>query len=108
MDEVFVVQSQRASVFGANDAHGDGLANAEWIPNGEHQITNLDLIAIGEIDRRQVLGVHFEHGDIRFRIFTNDLARQLTAIVQGHFHLIRVFHDVIVGKDIAIFAHDDT
>ena len=108
LDEVLIVlDAEVAAARGADDAGGDGLADAEGVADGQHDVADLHLVAVGHRDDRQVLGVNLDDGDVGLRVAANDLGGELAAILQGDFHLVGVIHDVVVGEDVAVLGDDD-
>ena len=84
-----------------------GLADAEGIADREHAVADLDLVAVGEGDRRQVLGVDLDDGDVGLRVAADDLGRQLAAVVERDRDRLGAVDHVVVGHDVAVGADDD-
>ena len=87
---------------------GDGLADAEGIADGQHDVAHLDLVAVGHRDDRQVLGVNLDRRRCR-----SSGSRPTTLAVNSRpsckrdFHLVGAVHDVVVGQDVAVLGDDD-
>ena len=108
LDEIFIgVDAQMAAPQRADDAHGDGLADAEGVADGQHDIAHLDFLRSPEGNGGKIGKVDLDHGQIGFRIGADDLGRGGAAIGKGDFDLVRRFHDVMIGQDIALAADDD-
>ena len=108
LDEVFVVfDAEVAAAGGADDAGGDGLADAEGVADGEHDVAYLDLVAVGHGDDREVLGVNLDDGDVGLGVAANDFGGELAAILHCHFNLFGAIHDMVVGQDVTVFGDDD-
>ncbi len=68
LDEIFVVfNAEVGAALGADDAHGDGLADAEGVADGEHIVADLHLVGIADGDGVKVAGVDLHNSDIGLR-----------------------------------------
>ena len=74
-----------------DDAAGDGLADAERIADRQHEIADLELVAVAELEDRQPLamGVDLQHREIGVLVREKDLRLELAAVVQHHGDLLR-------------------
>ena len=92
-----------------DDAHGHGLADTEGIADREHHIAHLQLVAVAELHRRQALalGVDLEHGEIGVAVGEQDLGLEFAPVGKRHDNVLAALHDMIVGEDDAVGAHDD-
>jgi len=68
--------------------------------------TNLYLIAVGKLNRRQILFFDLQDSDISSLIRTDQLRSQGTSIFQLHVDLIGAVDDVVVRDDITIGANN--
>ncbi len=80
-----------------DNAHGDGLADAEGVADGQHHVAYLDVLDAPQRDRRQVLERDLEHGQVGFRVRAHDLGVGLAAIGQRNLDFIGAVHHVVVG-----------
>ena len=88
-----------------DDAAGHGLADAERIADGEHEIADLRVARVGEGERRQRLaGVDAQHGEVDARVRQHQLAREFAAVVRARRDLLAALDDVVVGDDDAVGA----
>src|SRR5208283_1347065 len=107
LDEVFIVfDAEVAAAGGADDAGGDGLADAEGVSDGEHDVPDLGFVAVGHGDDGEVFGVNLDDGDIGLGVAANDLGGECAAILQGDFDFVGVINDVVVGENVAVFGDD--
>ena len=109
LDEVLVaLDAERVAAGGADDAHRDGLADAERIADGEHDVADLGLARVaerenGKVARRSILITAMSVcGSVPI-----DLGGELAAVGQRDLHRGRAFNDVIVRQDVAVRADDD-
>ena len=58
----------------------DGVAEAERIADGQHHVADLQVLRVAERDRRQVVGIGLQYGDVRLRIGAADLRRKAAAV----------------------------
>jgi len=106
LDEVLVGKPEGGATGGADDAHGDGLADAERIADGEGDVADLNDVAVGEGGGRELVGVNFQDGDVGLVVPSDDPGGELAAIGEFDLHLIGAFDDVVVGQDVAVFGYD--
>ena len=111
LDEILVagdlVEDADAPAGGGDDAHGDGLADAERVADGEDHVAHAELVAVGQGDGGQVLGLDLDDGDVGLRIGADDLGGELAVVVEQHLQLVRPLDDVVVGDDVAVGGDDD-
>ena len=69
-----------------DDAARHGLADAERIADGEHEIAHFETVGVGELDDGELsaLGVEAEHGKVGVLVLEHDLGRELAPVRQGH------------------------
>src|ERR1035437_7999405 len=107
LNEVLVVfDSEIGAALSADDAHGDGLADAEGIADGQHVVAHLHLIGIANGDGLQGSGVHLEYGDVGLRIGAHHAGFVFVLILHDHGHGGGMVHHVVVGQDVAIRTDD--
>src|ERR1035437_1637331 len=107
LNKGFVVfDAQIVAAGSADDAHGDGLADAERIADGQHVVAHLHLIGIANGDGLQGASVHLEYGNVGLRIGAYHAGFILVLIVHDHGHGGGVIHHVVVGQNVAIRADD--
>ena len=92
-----------------DDAAGDGLADAERIADRQHEIADLELIAVADLQHRQALamGVELEHGEIGALVGEQEVRLEFASIGEHHGDLLRIADDVVVGDDEAGGIEDD-
>ncbi len=93
---------------GADDAHGHGLVETQWISDRQHHVTGTRRLA-GHADDRKIAGIDLQHGQIRLRIRADQGRLGDAAVVQQHLDVGSMGNDVIVGQHItlALGADDD-
>ena len=111
LDKIFIAaieNSHLVTALGRDDAHGHGLAHTEGISDREHDIADAKFLTVGERHRRQLRRLNLDHGDVGLGIGTDHFGDKLTVVRQRDFQLIGTFHDVIVGKNVAVGGDDDS
>ena len=107
LEEVFVVlDAETAAACGADDALGDGLANAERIADGQGDVANLDFGGVADGNRREILAVNFQDRDVGFRIGADDACLELALVGERDANVRGAIDYVIVREDIAFGADD--
>ena len=86
-----------ASASGTDNASRHGLTDAERIAHRQYYIPHLNFVTVGHGHSRQVLGVHFNHGDVALGIAADDFRGEFAAILQRHFDFVSAIDDVIIG-----------
>src|SRR5215469_3276966 len=76
------------------------------ISNSQNDITNFDLVAVGQCLRWQVVSWHPKQSDIGLRVGTYDFRGKTSAVVEGNLNFFCVFYDVVVGKNVAVVRND--
>jgi hypothetical protein len=84
------------------------LANPERVADGEHDVADFHFIAVGHWNGRQVLGVHFDHRNIRLGIAADYLGSEFATVLEGDFDFIGAVYDVVIRQDVTILAYHDT
>ncbi len=108
LDEVLVAQAtQTAAAHRRDDPAGHGLADAERVADGHHEVAHAQRGGVGERDRLQVAGRDLHHRHVGVRIGADELRVQHPPVVQGHRHLVGALDDVVVGEHQAPACIDD-
>ena len=109
LDEELKVGNADARARGRrNDALRHGLADAERIAHGKHEIADLDLVGVGNLDRGKAFlrPLDAQHREIRARISQNDFGFEFAPVAERDADFVRALNDVMVGDDEAGFVHD--
>ena len=73
LDEIFIiVNADIRAAFGADNAGGHGLRQAERLTDGNDPVADFQRLGIAESGNRQIVGVDFNHSDIAFRVSADD------------------------------------
>ena len=111
LNEILVgvgAEPQPGAADGADDAGGDGLAEAEGVADGDDVVAHLQCVGVRERQRRQRICVDLEQRDIRLGVGAHQLRLERAAVGQGDGDLLRQFDHVIVGEQVAVLGvHDD-
>ena len=100
LDEILILveTGQPVAAQGTDNPHRHGLAQAVRITNGQHDITNLQLVTVGKRNGGQLLRIDFQDGYIRRRISADDFGSEFPFVfAQGHLDFIGTFDYVIRG-----------
>ncbi len=93
---------------GGNDPHGDGLADAEGVADGQDDVTNLEALGLGEGDDRQrVRGRNLQHREVRLGITPDEFGGKFSSVVESNFDFVGGLDDVIIRQDVSLGADDD-
>ncbi len=107
LDKVFVaVKPQLVTPGGADDAHGDGLADTKRVADGQGHIAHAQPFRAADSDRRQAFEVDLQHRKVGFRVAADHAGQGFAAVAQGHDNLVGAGGHVVVGEDVAFRAHD--
>ena len=108
LDKIFVIfDTQISAVHGADDSHGDGLADAKRIADGQSIVAHLHLGGITDRDGGESASVHLQHGNVRLGIGSHDLGLQLAFVGERDANVGGAVDDVVVRQNVAVRAHDD-
>ena len=100
LNEVLIAADvQTAAAQGADDAGGDGLAEAERIADRHHEIAYPERLRVGRCQRAQVFRRDFDDRDVGLRVRADHLGLKLAPVSEGHGDLDRIGDDMIVGQD---------
>ena len=81
-EELIVGESDLGAGEGRHDAVRDGLPHTERIADGEHDVADLNLIGVSELQRREALvGVlETQNREIGTGVFENDVGLEFTLV----------------------------
>ncbi len=90
-----------------DDAVGDGLPDAEGIADRQHDVADLQLVGVGQIERRELLLHALEPQDrqIAAGILEHDLGLEFPLVGERHLDLVGALDDVDIGHDQARRIH---
>lgn len=107
LDEVFIgVQAQLVAAGGADDAHGDRLADAERVADRQRNVADAYAVRMADGDGRQVRQVDLQYGEVGFRVAADYPSQRFPPILERHYDLLGVRRYMVVGQQIAFRAHD--
>ena len=86
----------------ADDARGHGLAEAERIADGDHEIADLEILRIAERQRGEVLGFDLHQGHVGAGVAADQLRLEGAAVLERHHDLLPVLDHVVVGEHVAL------
>jgi hypothetical protein len=80
---------------------GHGLADAERIANGEHQIADLEGVGMAQINRGKplVAVLYAQHRKIGVRVLEHEVGIELALVCEGDLYPVGIFDDVVVRDD---------
>ena len=94
-----------------DDAGRDGLADPEWIADGEDEIADFERVAVFEGDGGEaaVAAFDLEDGDVGLVVLHDDAGIEFALVGERHADLrfAAPFDDVRVGDDRAVWRDDD-
>ena len=96
-----VLMPRRVAAERADDARGHGLADVERVADRQHDVADLQVVDVAEVDHRQLVEVDLEHRDVRFRIGADRLGARRAAVAERHLDVVGAFDDVVVGEQVA-------
>ena len=79
----------------------------ERIAEGKHDVTDLDVIGIGERECGEVVRVDLQHRKIARRIRADQLRVDAAPIGELDRDVFRSVDHVVIGQDVAVGAYDD-
>ena len=91
----------------ADDPGCHRLAEAEWIADRHHEVADLKLIRIAEIEGDQSGGFHLQQRNVGAGVAADELGRELAAVREIDRDLVRVFHHMVIRQDVAVARIDD-
>ena len=100
-EELIVADADVGARHRRDDAVRHGLADAERIADRQHHVAHLQIVGIGELQRRETLlgALDAQHGKIAALILQHDVGGEFALVRQRHLHFAGAFDDVIVGDD---------
>lgn len=103
------VEAVLADAFGADDALGEGAAEAEGVADGEDGLADFDVVGVGEGECGEgLLGVlDLDDGDVCFGVDADEGGFVGFLVVGGDADFECVGDDVVVGEDVAFWCDDD-
>src|SRR5262249_51475855 len=104
LDEILIAGYSKTSTSNGTDyTHRDRLPDGEGITDRQDGIANLQLIAVTNYSRRQILCLDFEDRDVGRRVGPYDLGVIFfVARSQRDFHAVGSFDDMVGGENITI------
>ncbi len=73
MNKVFVAfKAETSALQCADDASGNGLAEAEGVADGHNEITDLKFTGVGNFHLGEFIGINGEYGNIEIRVAAGD------------------------------------
>ncbi len=86
-----------------NDAAGGGLADAERVADGQHQVADLERVGIADgDDRKRLVGGDLEHGEVERLVLEQNLAGEFAPVRGRDLDLVGVLDDMEIGDDDAV------
>ncbi len=108
LDEVLVAQpADAAAAHRRNDTRGNGLAEAERVADGHHEVAYAQLVAVAELDVGQVLRRDADQRDVGVAVRAEELGLDRAPVRQCHLYVIGVVDDMVVGQHQALLGVDD-
>ena len=93
---------------GGDDAGGDGGGEVEGVADGEHPLSESEVVGVANLDGRKALGVNLHEGEVGGLVGADDASLELAAVVELDGYLVGLPDDVVVGHDVAVLADDDS
>ncbi len=108
LDEILVaLDAEPGAAERADDPRGHGLAEAERVADGEHEIPDPQMARIAQRHRRQIFRRDLQHGDVGGGIAPDQPRLEAAVVLGGDFDVGGVLDDVVVGQHIALRGIDD-
>ena len=102
------VIEQFVAAFAADHAESKSVIELERRADGESKLSDAHLIAVAEMDDRQIRRIDLDHSDIRLLVASDDLRLKLAAVLELHVDPVRAVEDVIVCKNVAVRPNDES
>ena len=93
------IEPHPVSAGGADNALGDGLADAEGIADGQRNITHAYLFTVGNGHWRYRVNAGGEHCQVGVCIQSENGAGQVAAVIQYYLDFFRTGHHVVIGDN---------
>jgi hypothetical protein len=97
--------AQRAAQ-GAHHAGGDGVLEPVRVANGNGHLADAEVPGFAELRGGQVRRINAKDGEVRFRVFTDQMGIGTAAIVKVDLDFVRAMDDVTVGQHQSVRADD--
>src|SRR5690606_37804975 len=91
----------------ADDACRHRLSEGKGIAESKHPITDLDVVRLRDPDGRQTLRIDLQYRDVGVGIAPDYLGLELPTVGERDPDRLRIFHDVVVGQDVAVLTDDE-
>ena len=108
LDETLYTVSSEGTGFGRNHTSCNRIVQSQRITNGKYPFTYTHIVAIGNNDGRQVLGIDLNQGKISGLVGSDDTGRIFLVVIKTYGEFVSTVHNVVVGHDIAIGRDDDS
>ena len=97
------------TALGADDAGRDGGTQVlgQRGTDRKDPLAEAQLVAVAELDDREVLRVDLDQRDVRGRVGPDDRRLVNLVVIEGYADFRRILDDVVVRHDIAVRADDD-
>ena len=83
------------------------MAEAQWIAYRQNHVANPGQVGVAPADRLQVGQVNTQYRQVGIGIGADYCRLRRTSVVQEHLNRIGAIYHVVVGKNMALFGHDD-
>ena len=93
--------------FGADDAGGDGIVEAERRADRQHPFADPELVRIAELDRRQAGGLDLEQRHVGAPVGADHPRLEFALVGEPHRDLVGRLDHVRIGEDVAVGADDE-
>ena len=108
LDEIVIRPRADHAALCADDPGGDGLLQAEGVPDGQNPVSHPELLRVARFrDRQAVVRFDLDQGDVGLGVLADDFCLVFLAVGELHQDFIGLLHDVVVCEDIAVMADDE-
>ena len=108
LDEVLVaLYRQAAAPQRGHDPGRGGLAQAERIADGHHEVPDLQCVRIAPLRFHQAVRLHPEDCNVGPRVRADQLRRQPPVVLERDLNLARILHHMGVRHHVAVLRIDD-
>ena len=102
LDEAFYGIGTHRTCFRTDDTCRHRGSQVEGITHGQDPLSQLQVIGIADRQRREILALDFNQGQIGLLVRTDNAPLELAVVVQLHQQFVRLAHHVVVGHDITV------
>ena len=96
------------AVMGRDDAGGHRSAEAEWIADREHPVTDAGIL-VGELHIRELLrSLDLEQSHVGTRIGADQRCGKFVAVLERHRDVFGVLNHMVVGDEVAVRRNEET